>query len=277
MRRDAALAFGVTLLAVGGGGEFEFDHALVARAHQRKQAVRGNLADRFDVIEVVAKLRAFVLLALHHLRADLSLRPQPVAQLADQVRVFGDRLHQDRACAVEGGAHVGDAFFRVDERFGERLRGQRGIFAQAQRERLQSGFAGDLRLGAALGLERQVQILQSRLGVGGEQVGLQGIVKLALFFHAGQDRGAAVFQFAQVAQAFFQQAQLGVIESAGDFLAVARDERHGGAAIEQIHGSPYLFGPGGDIVGDALFDAEHEAVEFPWSRVIPRVGESGRR
>ncbi len=254
---DAALGLGVALLAVRGGGELEFDHALVARAHQRQQAVRGDLRDRFDVVEVVAELGAFVFLALDHLGADLSLRPQPVAQLADQVRVFGDRLHQDRARAVQRGAHVGDALFRIDERFGERFRRQCGIVAQARRQRLQPRLAGDLRLGAALRLERQVKIFQPRLGVGGQQVGLQRIAELALFLDAGEDRGAAVLQFAQVAQALLQQAQLGIVEAAGDFLAVARDERHGGAAVEQVDGRLHLCGGGGDIVGDALFDAEH--------------------
>ena len=211
MRRDAALALGVALLAVGGGRELEFDHALVARTHQRQQAVRRDLRDRLDVIEVVAELGARILLAFDHLRANLALRPQPVAQLADQVRVLGDRLHQDRTRAVQRGTHVGDALVRIDERLGERFRRQRGIVAQAQRQRLQPGLAGDLRLGAALRLERQVQVLQSRLGVGGEQVGLQRIAKLALFLDAGEDRRAALFQLAQVTQAFLQQAQLGVV------------------------------------------------------------------
>ena len=277
VRRDAALAFGVALLAVGGGGEFQFDHALVARAHQRQQAMRGDLRDRLDVVEIVAELGALALLAGDHLRADLSLRPQPVAQLTDQMRVFGDGFHQDGARAVQRGAHVGHALVRIDERLGERLRRERGILAQAGRQRFQPGLAGDLRLGAALGLERQVQVLQSRLGVGGEQVGFQCIIELALFLDAGQDRRAALFQFTQVAQALLQQAQLGVVEAAGDLLAVARDERHGGAAVEKIHRRAHLFGPGGDVVGNALFDAEHGWGAFLAAARCRRMKRSSRR
>ena len=50
-----------------------------------------------------------------------------------------------------------------------------------------------------------------------------------------EDRDAALFEFAQIGQALFQRAQLRVVEPAGDFLAVARHERHRGAAVEQFH------------------------------------------
>ena len=48
-----------------------------------------------------------------------------------------------------------------------------------------------------------------------------------------EDRGTALFQFAQISQALFEGAQLRIVEPAGDFLAVARHERHRGAAVEQ--------------------------------------------
>ena len=44
-----------------------------------------------------------------------------------------------------------------------------------------------------------------------------------------------VLELAQIAQPLLQRAQLRVVERAGDFLAVARDERHRGAAVEQRH------------------------------------------
>ena len=50
-----------------------------------------------------------------------------------------------------------------------------------------------------------------------------------------QNRGATLFKLAQIVQALFQSAQLRVVERAGDFLAVSRNERHGGAAVEQRH------------------------------------------
>jgi hypothetical protein len=69
---------------------------------------------------------------------------------------------------------------------------------------------------------------------------------------------AAVFQFAQVDQARFQVAQLGVVQAAGDFLAVARDERHRGAFIQQRDGGQRLRGLGADLVGDGLGDLARE-------------------
>ncbi len=77
---------------------------------------------------------------------------------------------------------------------------------------------------------------------------------LVLLRDRGDDRGAPVFQLAQVAQALFEQAQLDVVQAAGGFLAVARDERHGGAFVEQGDGGGHLRRPGGEFVGEALFD-----------------------
>jgi hypothetical protein len=103
-------------------------------------------------------------------------------------------------------------------------------------QRLEAGFLGDLGLGAALRLERQIDIFQTPLAVGRHDRGFQCGIELALFAHRLKNGGAAGFQLAQIVQAFFQRAQLRVIERAGDFLAVARHERHGRAAVEQRHG-----------------------------------------
>src|SRR3546814_10890976 len=57
-------------------------------------------------------------------------------------------------------------------------------------------------------------------------------------------------QLAQVWQACFEVAQLGVVEATGDFLAVAGDERHGRAFVGQRDGGFDLGGAGADLVGD---------------------------
>ena len=103
-------------------------------------------------------------------------------------------------------------------------------------QRLQSGLLGDFGLGAALRLERQIDVFQTPLAVGRHDGRLQRGVELALFTDRFQDRGTALFELAQIGQALFQGAQLRIIERAGDLLAVSRDERHGGAAVEQRHG-----------------------------------------
>ena len=121
-----------------------------------------------------------------------------------------------------------------------------------------SGFARDLRLGAALGLVRQVQVFQARLRIGAEDLGTQFVAELALFVDARQHGGAPVLEFAQVGQARFEVAQLGVVETAGDFLAVARDERNGGAFVEQSDGSLGLGGLRADLSGDGGGDLAGE-------------------
>lgn len=97
--------------------------------------------------------------------------------------------------------------------------GQQGVG-----ERLESGFAGDLRLGAPLGFEGEVDVLQPRLGIGPDDGGLEFGVNFPCAAIASSTCLPAILQFAQVAEAFFEVAQLGVIQRPGGFLAVAGDE-----------------------------------------------------
>ncbi len=62
----------------------------------------------------------------------------------------------------------------------------------------------------------------------------QLIGQLALFFDGVQDGFAARDQIAEVGELLFDVADLHFVEIAGGFLAIARDERHGAAAIEQF-------------------------------------------
>lgn len=179
---------------------------------------------------------------------------QPVAQLAQQRGVLTPAFHQDRARALQRGLGVGHAFPGVDETGGERLGNPCRIGQQAIRQGLQAGLAGDLRAGAALLLVGQVEVFQARLAVGGVDLAAQFVGELALVRDAGEDRGAAVLHLAQVGQPRFEVAQLGVVEAAGDLLAVARDERHGRAFVEQADGGLHLRQLGADLVGDGLGD-----------------------
>ena len=72
-----------------------------------------------------------------------------------------------------------------------------------------------------------------------------------------QDRGAALLKLAQVIQPLFQSAQLRVVERAGDFLAVSRNERHGGAAVEQRHGRLDLLLTNPEFFRDLSIDVCH--------------------
>ncbi len=255
-QRHAALGVLVAGLRIGAGIQLQIHDLLAARAEQRQQPMRGYLGQRFGVVEVVAVLGAFLLLAFGHAGADHPDLAQPAAQLADQRGILAPALHQDRARTLQRGLDVGHALVGIDEAGGESLRHQRRIGQQAVGQRLQPGLAGDLRTGTALGLVRQVQVFQPRLGVGGDDLRAQFVAELALFGDAGQHRGAALFQLAQVGQAHFEIAQLGVVEPAGHFLAVARDERDAGALVEQGDGGARLrrlrADLGGDGVGDLL-------------------------
>jgi hypothetical protein len=91
------------------------------------------------------------------------------------------------------------------------------VVEQAVGQLAQAGFQGDLALGAALLLVRQVKVFEAGLGVGELDVAGQFRGQLALL-DAGEDAGAPFVEFAQVAQALFQVAQLGVVEAAGHFL-----------------------------------------------------------
>ena len=127
----------------------------------------------------------------------------------------------------------------------------------ASTKRAEAGFEGDLALGAALLLVRQVQVFEAGLGVGQLDFAGQFRGQLALFLDAGEDAGAAFVEFAQVAQALFQMAQLGVVQATGHFLAVTGDERHGRAFVQQAHGRLDLLGAYAQFLGDTAVDAVH--------------------
>jgi len=195
--------------------------------------VRRHGADRFRIVVVVAEFLAFfAFLAFDHRRHQHALIEQIVAQLAEQFGRFAELLREDVACAVERSLDIGDAFLCIDVLRGFRLRIEQRVREQCVGERLQAGLAGDLRTRAALRLVRQIEVFEHLLAVGAFDRGAQLVRQLALFVDARDDRGAAVFEFAQIQQAFFERAQLRVVEIAGDFLPVSGDERNGRSFIE---------------------------------------------
>ena len=215
--------------------DLQFEDFLLLAAEHRENAVRRQLAQRLRELEIVLELLALGLLALAHRRGHQSVRPHLLAQAADQIGVFGKALHQDGARAFERRSHVGDLFLGIDETSGHGLRIVLRLRQQHLGQRLQPRLPRDLGLGAALGLKWQVDVFQPSLAVGGHDRCFQRAVELALFADRIEDRCAALFQFAQIGQPLFQRAQLHVIQTAGDFLAVARHERDRGATIQQFH------------------------------------------
>ncbi|CPW61320.1 Uncharacterised protein [Mycobacteroides abscessus] len=217
--------------------EVEGQNLFLLTAHDGKYPVRGHGFQGFGELKVVA-----VFLCRFGFRRVLgpwgrpqrTFRPELGAGSAHQLSVLGRPFDENVAGTVQGGVGIGDAL--GEELGGHHIRHQVRVGQQAVGQRFQSGFARDLRLGAPLGLVRQVDVLDPRLGVGREQRGLQFVGQLALLLDRGQHRGTALIEFSQVAQPFFQFTQLAVVQAAGDFFAITRNERDRRALVKQPHG-----------------------------------------
>jgi hypothetical protein len=185
------------------------------------------------------------------------VRFEIAAQFAEQRGVFRELLHQDLAGAVEDALDVGEAGLGVEVACGFAFGGQHRVGIQRVGERLEAGFAGDLRLAAPLRFVRQVEVFEALLGFGG--VDLPRSVRASACPVPRSRRGCAapLFELAQVEQALVEQAQLDVVETAGHLLAVAGDERHGRPFVEQRGGGLDLLWAAadffGDLGGDTLF------------------------
>jgi hypothetical protein len=159
-----------------------------------------------------------------------------LAKVSGQIGVFAKALDQDGAGTVERARHIRHLLVGIDVAGRDGLRIVLRLRQQKLGQRLEAGLPGDLGLGPALRLVRQIDVFQPSLAVGGKDGRLQRGIELALFTDRIEDRGAAGLELAQIVQPLLQRAQLRVVEPAGDFLAVPRHERHGGAAIKQRHG-----------------------------------------
>ena len=149
-------------------------------------------------------------------------------------------LDQNRARALQRRLGGFDPFFRIDEFFraGARVLGRIG--EKRGGERAEPGLAGYGGLGAALGLVGQIDVFELRLGFGAEHRRLQFRRQFVLTADRVENGGAPVLQLAQIAQPLFEVAQLGVVERAGRFLAVAGDEGHSRAGVQQFDGGDDL-------------------------------------
>ncbi len=195
------------------------------------------------MIEVIAEFRPFFLFTRHHSGDDMGVLPQIITDFCQQRGVFGKALHQNVACAIEGGFRVGHAFIGIDKfrGFGFRVVGRR--CPQQIRQRRQASFNGDLSAGAAFLFVRQVEVFELGFIQGAVDGFCQIVGQLPLFTDGFQDRLTPVFQFTQIAKAGFQVTQLRIIQTASHFLTITCDKRHGVPFIKQANGSFYLFSP----------------------------------
>jgi len=215
--------------------DLERQYAFLGAAPDGQHAVRGNLGGRFRVLGVHLELAFGIFGALDGAAGDDAVGhhhgTHGLAVLGILAHHFGD----DVACAFERFRDRGHALFGVDECCGVGLEGLGSLRPKELRQRLQALLARHLGLGAALRLVRQVEVFQLVLLEHRLDLRLQFRRELALRFDRFEDGFATLFELAEVFQLLLAIADLHLVEVAGDFLAVARNERHGGALVEQLH------------------------------------------
>ena len=217
-------------------------------AKHRQCPVRGHSANRLVIVKIIAELghiRIIFILACHQFALQQPGLPKPFTQVLHQEGVLGPALAQQVAHTIQHGLHGGEIGLLVfvlhhrahgnDVGQGFIGRHQRRVGKQRVSQRLQPGLARKLAFGAAFELEGQVEVFQRLFGGGGCQGGQQGGCELALLVNGFDHRLQPLAQFPQVAQAGLQLTQLNVVQTASDFLSVARDKRHRCPAIQQGH------------------------------------------
>ena len=152
------------------------------------------------------------------------------------IGVLADGFGNDVARAFQGLFHTGNAFFGIDESGGKCFERDTGglLIPKIVGQRLEAFFAGDRGLGAALGLVGKVEIFQFALVECLLDARLQLVGQLALFLDRGEDGLLAGYELAEIQKLLFDGADLDLIEVAGGLLAIARDEGHGRAFVEEL-------------------------------------------
>ena len=125
-------------------------------------------------------------------------------------------------------------------------------------------------------LERQIQVFQILLGGRQQHGGAQFRRQLALLVDALDDGLAPGFKRAQIVQSERQFAQLNVVQPAGGFLAVARNEGHGGSAVDEVHGGLDLVHANPDFLRDLRNDVLHLWLCSPLGRLSGGLKKAGR-
>ena len=217
---------------VGVRPDVDAQHPLVGPAHHRQRPVARHPRPPLGVVEIVRELRPLLLLPLDHPRRHHALALEERPEPPEQRRVLAELLGQDVA-------RPGQRLLRVrrppptdSPRPAPRAAARRSARI-ASASALQPALPRDHRLGPPLRLERQVQVLERRLGPRRDDRRLELRRQLALLAHRPEDRRPPRLHLAQVAEPVGEGAELRVVEPAGRLLAVARDEGHRRPAVEQ--------------------------------------------
>ena len=201
---DQPATGGVGILALPRQ-QVEREHALIASTKERQRTVRGHPGDGLAIIEIIRELGTFLLLAVDDPGDQDAVLPEMVAQPPGQFGVLGEALHQDLARAFQRLRRIRDAFRRRDMGAGQFMRDLAGIGQNRIGQRLQSGLARNLGLGAPFGLVGQIKVFQPLLGHGPIDLGLEFGRQFALFIDALEHGCPPLGQLAQIAEPLFQQ------------------------------------------------------------------------
>jgi len=111
--------------------------------------------------------------------------------------------------------------------------------------------------GTALRPEGKIDVFQTTLAVGRQNGRFERGIQLTLLADGIEYRNTAFFQLAQIIQTLLQRTQLCIVERIRNFLAVSRNERNSGAAVEQHHRRLDLLFANAEFFRDLPIDVCH--------------------
>ncbi len=218
--------------------ELDLERAFLVAAIDRQDAMRRDVPHGLGILEIVAVFEALALgqtLALG--RDHLARLPDGAAdRLADDGELV-DRLGEDVPHAFEDLLGRLQAVLGVDELGRGGVEVGEGLVAvpDPQGERFEPLFAGVAGLGLLLGLVGEIQVFEP-LGVVGRLDGVAQIVgELALGLDGLEDGLLALGEVAEAADTRLDLPDRHLVQVAGPLFAIAGDERHRVALVEQLN------------------------------------------
>ena len=211
-----------------------FEDALLFAAVERKHAVRRDALDRAGELVVVAVNGIFGVL-LCCLRADIAALHGVVAKRPAHGGVVGNVFGDDIPRARKRFFHRRDALFFVDVLLCRLFGGGAVLLLRKEKkgERLQALFAGDGRAGAPLLLEGAVLVLDGGKRLRALDAGAELFRELALRLDGREHFLLPLLEIAKVLQAVCKGADGLIVHRAVHLLAVAGDEGHRVALVEE--------------------------------------------
>ena len=154
--RHRALGVLMACRLVLGGPQAQFQDALVTASIERQRAMRRYPGDGLAVIEIILEFRPLDFLARSNPGNQEAFLPDSLADFGDRDRIFGEALHQDLPGPLQRSCDIGNTLVGLEIPGGLLFGHPVGGGQQLQGQGFQSGFTGNLRLGASLGFVGQV-------------------------------------------------------------------------------------------------------------------------